>query len=119
MSLIYSCNLVELEKELGTVFYPVSKIITMNIRIPVVVRVGQEHLQVTTVSSKLYFRLIQAFRGAQHSQYNHLFIYSRSENKKSSSVLIRNSTMCIIYLISTRYTLFLLLKVLMTMVVVN
>jgi hypothetical protein len=48
---LFLCNVVELEKELGTVFYPVSKIITMNIRIPVVVRVGQEHLQVTTVSS--------------------------------------------------------------------
>ncbi|KAI8335906.1 hypothetical protein BC941DRAFT_429713 [Chlamydoabsidia padenii] len=46
---------VELEKELGTVFYPVSKIITMNIRIPVIVRVGEEHLQVTTVREQEIF----------------------------------------------------------------
>ncbi|ORZ22469.1 hypothetical protein BCR42DRAFT_406243 [Absidia repens] len=46
---------VELEKELGTAFYPVSKILTMNIRIPVVVRVGQEHLQVITVREQEIF----------------------------------------------------------------
>ncbi|KAI8085069.1 uncharacterized protein BX664DRAFT_266338 [Halteromyces radiatus] len=58
---------VELEKELSTAFYPVSKIITMNIRIPVVVRVGQEHLQVITVrEQEIFFSLNTKLNDVYH-----------------------------------------------------
>ncbi|KAI8061724.1 hypothetical protein BC940DRAFT_262450 [Gongronella butleri] len=49
---------MDLEKELCTAFQPVSKILTMNMRIPVMVKVGEEHLQVITLrEQEIFFSL--------------------------------------------------------------
>ncbi|CAO3611756.1 unnamed protein product [Cunninghamella echinulata] len=82
----------ELEKEIGTSFSPVSKIVTMNIRIPVVVRVTEEHLQVITVrEQEIFFSLNTKLNDIYHiSEVDEVYSLPSSKSNGTSELVIKH-----------------------------